>query len=151
MARGYEADIELARDLEQEMHIALWRSLAGFRGEAALSTWVWRIAHNTGARHVQSRMRRKRHAPLVPLEDVEITSSAPSPEQETDQAMTLERLYALIHALNPQDRQVMLLYLEDIDAAAIGDITGLSPGAVATRISRIKAALPARLAQGEAQ
>ena len=51
----------------------------------------------------------------------------------------LARLMALIHQLKPPDRQLMLLYLDDLDAKEIGEITGLSPGAVATKIHRIKA------------
>jgi RNA polymerase sigma-70 factor (ECF subfamily) len=148
MARGYEADPDLARDLEQDIHVALWRSLCGFRGESELSTWVWRVAHNTGVKHIQARTRHKRSAPLVPIENMDISSPASSPERQTDEAVTLERVYRLIHALRPADRQVMLLYLEELDASRIGEITGLSPGAVATRISRIKAALAAQLAQG---
>ncbi|WP_417584089.1 RNA polymerase sigma factor [Pelagibacterium sp.] len=149
LARGYEADGELARDLEQEMHVALWRSLERFRREAELSTWVWRVAHNTGAKHVQSATRQKRHAPLVPIEDVELASDQAGPEVQTDKALKLKRLYGFIHALEPLDRQVMLLYLEDVDAAAIGEVTGLSPGSVATRIHRIKAALSARFETGD--
>jgi RNA polymerase sigma-70 factor (ECF subfamily) len=55
---------------------------------------------------------------------------------------------AIIHRLGPPDRQVALLYLEDLDAAAIGEITGLSPGAVATKIHRLKALLARRFAEG---
>jgi RNA polymerase sigma-70 factor (ECF subfamily) len=44
----------------------------------------------------------------------------------------------LIYRLRPHDRQIILLYLEGIDAAAIGEITGFSPGNVATKIHRIK-------------
>ena len=47
------------------------------------------------------------------------------------------------------DRQVLLLYLEDLDAAAIGEITGLSPGAIAVKIHRAKAVLARRFNQGE--
>lgn len=150
LARGYEADRDLARDLEQEMHVALWRSLETFRGEAQLSTWVWRVAHNVGAKHVQSATRLKRHAPLVPIEDIEMASPQDGPEARTDTALTLERLYGLIHALRPLDRQVMLLYLEDLEASAIAEVTGLSPGSIATRIHRIKAALADRFETGEA-
>ena len=57
---------------------------------------------------------------------------------------------ALIQALGPPDRQVALLYLEDLDAAAIGEVTGLSPGAVAVRIHRLKALLARRFAEGGA-
>lgn len=149
-ARGYEADSDLARDLEQEMHLALWTSLAEFREEASLSTWVWRVTHNVGARHVQSHTRMKRKAPLVPLEDIEIAATGASPERQAAESLTLEKLYRLIHALAATDRQVMLLYLEDLDATAIGEVTGLSPGAVATRIHRIKSALSLDPAFGDA-
>jgi RNA polymerase sigma-70 factor (ECF subfamily) len=52
--------------------------------------------------------------------------------------MNLERLSMLIRRLKPLDRQVIISYLEDMDAAAMGEITGLSPGNVAMRIHRIK-------------
>ncbi len=61
----------------------------------------------------------------------------------------MQRLTLLIQALKPPDRQVLLLYLEDLDAAAIGEVTGLSPGAIAVKIHRIKAALAQRFQQGE--
>ena len=50
-----------------------------------------------------------------------------------------------MHALAPLDREVMLLYLEDLDAAAIGEITGLSARNVATKIHRLKVLLARRL------
>jgi RNA polymerase sigma-70 factor (ECF subfamily) len=50
----------------------------------------------------------------------------------------MERLLGLIQRLRPLDRQVMLLYLEDIHARAIGEIVGLSAANVATKIHRVK-------------
>jgi RNA polymerase sigma-70 factor (ECF subfamily) len=44
----------------------------------------------------------------------------------------------LISGLRPLDRQVILLYLEQLDGASIAEITGLSPANVATRVHRIK-------------
>ena len=62
----------------------------------------------------------------------------------------VERLLATIHRLPPADRQVMLLYLEDLSAAEIGEVTGLSANAVAVRIHRIKALLARKFgAQGD--
>ena len=54
----------------------------------------------------------------------------------------------MIQSLRPPDRQVALLYLEDMDAAAIGEITGMTAGAVATKIHRLKALLARRFAEG---
>ena len=53
-----------------------------------------------------------------------------------------------MQGLNPLDKQVMVLYLEDLDAAEIGEVTGLSPGAVATKVHRIKALIAKRLHVG---
>jgi RNA polymerase sigma-70 factor, ECF subfamily len=41
--------------------------------------------------------------------------------------IALDRLLRLVHRLNPVDRQLMLLYLEDLDGASIAEITGFSP------------------------
>ena len=70
------------------------------------------------------------------------------PEAAVGERRALARLMSLIHQLAPPDRQVALLYLEDLDAAAIGEVTGLSPGAVSVKIHRLKALLARRFAEG---
>ena len=47
LTRAYEADADRRRDVLQEIHMALWESLARFDGRSALGTWVYRVAHNT--------------------------------------------------------------------------------------------------------
>lgn len=140
LARGYEADADLRRDLRQDIHTELWRSLARFDGRCSLRTWVYRVAHNTG---ISERFRRRR-ARLVSLDEVADTPAPGDTEAAAGDAQALARLSTLIRSLKPPDDQVMLLYLEDLDAAAIGEITGLSAGAVATRIHRIKKILASR-------
>ena len=149
-ARAYEADPELRRDLLQEIHLAVWRSLARFENRASLRTWVYRVAHNVATSHVLRGARRGR-ARWVTLDDIaEPPAPGPSPEAAAGDQQALARLMALIHSLNPADRQVMLLYLEDLDGAEISDVTGLSPGAVAVKVHRLKAALARRLLTGGA-
>jgi len=58
-------------------------------------------------------------------------------------------VWALIQKLRPSDKQVMLLYLEGMDAAAIGDITGFSSSNVATKVHRIKKLLSRKFRQGD--
>ena len=142
LARGYERDPHLRRDLSQEIHVAIWRSLALFNGLCSIRTWVYRVAHNTGATHVLHRRREARR--LTSLDEIVEPTADDNPETETGSRQALERLTTLIHALKPQDRQVALLYLEDLDAGAIGEITGLSAGAVAVRIHRLKVVLATR-------
>lgn len=142
LARGYERDAHLRRDLLQDIHVALWRSLADFDGLCSLRTWVYRVAHNTASSHV---LRRRRDTKgLAGLDEIADLSGPDDPETAAGARQALDRLLALIHDLKPPDRQVALLYLEDLDAAAIGEVTGLSPGAVAVRIHRLKAILAAR-------
>lgn len=150
LARAYEAQADPCRDLIQDIHVALWRSLAGFDGRCSLRTWVYRVAHNTAASHVRTRRRWRpeRGATLEALADV---PDADDPEAAAGERQALSRLMALIHALAQPDRQVALLYLEDLDAAAIGEITGLKPGTVATKIHRLKALLARRFAEGSAK
>ncbi len=147
LARSYEADPETRRDLLQEIHFAAWRSFEGFAGECSLRTWVYRVAHNVAASHVL-KDRRSRSRKFVSLDDVELAETRDTAEV-VDRQKTLERLYALIQQLNPLDREVILLYLEGMDGASIGEITGISPGNAATKIHRIKNILASRFKQGE--
>ena len=86
------------------------------------------------------------------LIDLDHVADTPDPSSTHDihaENDTLSRLMSLVHQLKPPDRQVMLLYLDGLDAKETGEITGLSPGAVATRIHRIKAILAKRFSAPE--
>ena len=67
---------------------------------------------------------------------------------DPDRTLALQRVLALVQSLRPIDRQVMLLYLEGCDAAAIADVVGLSSGNVATKIHRIKQILTQQFQNG---
>jgi RNA polymerase sigma-70 factor (ECF subfamily) len=140
LARGYEADAELRRDLLQEIHTALWRSFAYFEGQCSERSWVYRVAHNVAVTHVMTR-RRLNAEVLTGLDEIAELPDPGDAEAATGDRRVVDRLLATIHRLKPADRQVMLLYLEDLTAAEIGEVTGLSAGAVAVRIHRIKALL----------
>jgi RNA polymerase sigma-70 factor (ECF subfamily) len=147
LARAYEADGEVRRDLLQDIHIALWRSFEGFDGRCSLRTWVYRVAHNTAVSHVL-RQRRHKSQTLVGLEELESVPDHREGERAADRSHALERLLELVQSLKPLDRQVILSYLEGLDAASIGEITGISPGNVATKIHRIKNILARRFREG---
>lgn len=148
LARGYEADADLRRDLVQEVHAALWRSFAGFDGRCSERTWIYRVAHNAAAEYVRGR-HRLNSARLVGLEDAAEIAADDDVEAEAGARRTLERLGALIRQLKPADRQVILLYLDDLSAEEIAEVTGFTPGAVAVRIHRIKALLAQRFSARE--
>ncbi len=147
LARAWEADPELRRDLLQEIQIALWQSLARFGNRCSLRTWVYRVAHNTAASHV-TRQIRIRKLSLVGLEELENLPARGEGEDAAGIRHSLDRLLELVQQLEPLDRQVMLAYLEGFDAASIAEITGLSARNVATKIHRIKSVLARRFQEG---
>jgi RNA polymerase sigma-70 factor (ECF subfamily) len=144
LAGGYERDEDRRGDLLQEIHMAIWRSLALFDGRCSLRTWVYRVAHNTAT---SIALRRRSRSRLVSLDEAELTLP-PSAGPDLDRSIALQRVLELIHSLRSVDRQVMLLYLEGCDAGAIADIVGLSSGNVATKIHRIKWLLTKRFHTG---
>ena len=147
LARVYEADPDTRRDLGQEIHLALWRSFAGWNGNCSMRTWVYRVAHNAATSHV-IRQRRANVRTLVSLEELEQLPDNSVDGSAADTRQALARLLGLIQSLKTLDRQVILSYLEGMDAASIGEITGLSPGNVATKIHRIKNILARRFQEG---
>lgn len=146
LARAYEADSEKCRDLIQEIHFQLWRSFQRFDSRCSARTWVYRVAHHVAASHVLRE--RRTFSRLVNLEELETLADKTQYQYAADQRMNLERLSVLIQQLKPLDRQVIVSYLEDMDAASIGEITGLSPANVAMRVHRIKNILARRFHEG---
>jgi RNA polymerase sigma-70 factor, ECF subfamily len=145
LASAYEADPEKRRDLSQDIHFQLWRSFQRYDSRCSPRTWVYRVAHHVAASHV---LRERRiFSNLVSLEELETLPDKDQGQSAADQRGNLERLSMLIQQLKPLDRQVIVFYLEDMDAVSIGEITGLSPGNVAMKIHRIKNVLARRFHQ----
>ena len=145
LARAYELDPDKRRDLLQEIHLALWRSFDRFEGRCSLRTWVYRVAHNIATSHV---IRYRRAQLLLSLEEIESVPERNDQICDVNDRLDLERLLELIHQLNPVDREVMLLYLEDLDATEIGEIMAMSPVNVRSKIHRVKAILAHRFHAG---
>ncbi len=136
LVQAYELDPDARRDLLQEIHLQLWLSLANFDHRCSLRTWVYRVAHNVATAHV-IRQRRNRDK-LVSIESLESTPGNEHTELALTQAEALHRLSTLIQRLKPLDRQIIVSYLECMDANEIAEITGLSPPNISMKIHRIK-------------
>jgi RNA polymerase sigma-70 factor (ECF subfamily) len=146
LVRGYEADPEKRRDLSQEIHFQLWRSFQQYDARCSLRTWIYRVAHHVATSHI---IRERRiFSTLVSLEELDMLPDKTQGSSASERRLNLDRLSALIQRLKPLDRQVIVCYLEDMDAASIGETTGLSPANVAVRIHRIKSVLAKRFHEG---
>jgi RNA polymerase sigma-70 factor (ECF subfamily) len=148
LARAHEADLSLRQDLLQEIHIALWRSLANFGNRCSLRTWVYRVAHNVAASHVL-RDRRRPKPVLATLDEIDVPFDAPDPADSIYQALVMRQLTELIQKLKPLDRQVIILHLEGLPAEEIAEITGISSTNTNTKLTRIRQLLAAQFNAGE--
>lgn len=128
LARHY-AGPEDWQDLRQEMHLQLWRSFATFDGRAERSTWVYRVALNTALSY--RRKPRPAHEPLTPQVEPADAGAAHG------ELAVLEQFLA---TLDPVQRSVLLLDLEGLDREQIAAVLGLSPNAVAIRMTRLRQA-----------
>lgn len=151
LAGAYERDSHRRQDLLQDIHFALWRSFATFDGRCSLRTWVYRVAHNVATSHaVRDRRYGRGLVGLDALDDgAAATLGGEAPDARLVEQLDAEgrraRLAALIEQLAAPDRQIVVLYLEGLAAAVIGEVTGLSPANVATKIHRIKRVLAQRV------
>lgn len=132
--RAYEADRALQEDLLQEVLLAAWQALPSVRDPAAVRAFALRIAHNLGASHVRSAVRRP------PGEDLDALAAVAAPEDDPRSRWLLEAMRALPLSL----RQPLMLQLEGFDYREIAAMTGLSPENVGVRLHRARARLTAQ-------
>lgn len=128
LCMGYVNDDALAGDLAQETFILVWENLPGFRGDANIGTWIFRIASNHCLRQLEKD--KKRQKTSLPFQLPE--------EVMPDRAAEIEMLYRFIAELPETDRIIISLELEEVKQAEIAQILGLSEGNVRVRIYRIK-------------
>ena len=119
---------EDASDLAQEVFVRAWRGLPRFKGEAAFTSWLYRIAVNTCLNKVGSRV-----APHEPLEDADRFED-PRVERPGADLARAERAAAVrraIQALPKKQRATVVLRLyHELSHQQIADILGSSVGAV---------------------
>lgn len=119
------------QDLFSEIMLRLWESLPGFRGEASIHTWVYRVALNTALRfRYQLHKKEKRHSSLKAVEFL------PAPNSSEQQQY--EALRQCIRRLNEADRPVVTLYLEGFSYKEIAEVIGISENGIAVKMKRIR-------------
>ncbi len=124
----FVATKEEADDLFQEVLINLWNGYDKFRGESSLRSWVYRVSMNTCISY-----KRKKRPTTVPL------SLAPDViEGNSAEGRQTEQLHKRILCLEPVDRAIVLLWLENLSYDEIASIVGISARAVGVRLVRIK-------------
>ena len=131
-------------DLFQETVLSIWQALPKFRGDCSERTFIFRIAHNRAMTHLA----RRPHQATEPVEDQIVRDPHPDPEQQLARDQQRERLLSAIRRLPADYRRVIVLVLEGLNHAEVGEVLGLNVNNVAVRVNRAKQMLREQLRQG---
>lgn len=141
LARRLVGDPHLASDVAQEALIRAWRALPKFRGEARLSTWLYRITVNTSWTH-KDRANRHAASPIDEHYDIAAPEGADHPVVAGEILELRGRLRAALDRLPEGQRKVVVM--KDIHGwshAEIAEATGISVTAAKVRLHRARARL----------
>ena len=129
----YENDHDARNDLFQEIVLQLWKSFNSFRGEAKITTWMYRIALNTAISGYRKQTR------LVKTEDLQemhfnISEQYSADEKEED----IQKLQWAIRQLSEIERAMIMMALEEVPYEEIAETIGITQNNVRVRMNRIR-------------
>lgn len=125
----FSKDKDEVNDMYQEVSINLWKGFDNFAQKSEMKTWIYRISLNTCISFDRKKKRRK----TVPLTvDIDLF------EDNDHESKQIKALYNRINRLEPFDRAIILLWLENLPYDEIGAIVGISTKNVSVRLSRIR-------------
>jgi RNA polymerase sigma factor (sigma-70 family) len=165
LAAVYVNDVPDREDMVQEIAVALWQAIPKFRGEASERTWLYRIAHNTAITASAKLWRRGRTESaiddLAGTHDLDSAASLGAADlialkdrdgdERLIESQKREWLMRAIRELGAVDRQIVTLHLEELSYHEIQEITGMTEGAIATRLTRIREKLAEQIRKQEVE
>lgn len=119
-------------DLFQEAMANIWSGLDSWRGDSKLSTWLYRIVINSC---ISWHRQQRRHGGGISLENLPVHPEAPP---ESSAAADYAMLMALVARLDPLEKAIISMWLDEKPYDDIAEVTGLGKSNVAVRIHRIK-------------
>lgn len=120
-------------DLFQETVLNLWKSFPNFRGESKVTTWIYRIALNTCINF------NSQHSTYDRLETVPLTTDVVGNlAADDDRDSLFQELHESIDRLNEKERQLILLWLEDMSYQTMADILGTTTNNIGVKLNHIR-------------
>jgi RNA polymerase sigma-70 factor (ECF subfamily) len=126
-------------DLVQEVFVIAFRGLERFRGEARLSTWLYRICVNVALGRIRTRKRKPPPIGGLDLDtqrtDPSLTERPETPDRALERERDRARVYAALETLAPKKRIVLYLHeIEGLDLKEIAYLVDSNPVTVRTRL-----------------
>ena len=125
----FSKDKEEVDDLFQEALIKLWQGLSSFKGDSDLKTWIYKVTLNSCI-SIDRKKKSRKTQPL--MEGIDLFDKNDADNKQTDM------LHARIQRLQPFDRAIVLLWLENMSYQEIAQIVGIDVKNVSVRLYRIK-------------
>ncbi|MCR5131823.1 MAG: sigma-70 family RNA polymerase sigma factor [Prevotella sp.] len=125
----FSKDADEVNDLFQEVLVNLWKGFEGFEHRSDIRTWIYRVSLNTCIS--LDRKKRKQATSRLTM-DINLF------EDRDEDTRQVDMLHKRISRLQPFDRAIVLLWLENLSYEEIGQVVGISPKNVSVRLYRIK-------------
>lgn len=145
ICRYYNSNAEDQKDMYQEVLVNIWKSLDSFRGDSAMSTWVYRVAVNTSLTFTGKAFR---HMKLMVNSETTNLNSILDDEnlkQKLAEEKLLERMQLELNQLSVIDKALISLMLEGLSMKEIAEVIGITEPNVKVKIHRIKSQLKEKL------
>lgn len=134
----YIRDAEERQDVYQQVLMHIWENLDSFQGRAQVSTWIYRITINTCFSALRTGMRKKQLFPAITLQHQEELADPECHENQYIVQNDVRSLYECINRLDPLDKALISLDLEDVRTKEMAEILGISEINVRVKLHRIK-------------
>jgi RNA polymerase sigma-70 factor (ECF subfamily) len=125
------SSVDQSKDLEQEILLALWTSLDRFEGRSSLKTWFYRVAFNTTCDFNRKRRPRK-------MESQALVAEEPATYGNWQNRDPIAILEEFVHSLGELDRNVFLMYLDDLSYREMSQAIQINEANLRVRVSRLK-------------
>jgi len=137
VCRVYAWNAADQEDLYQEILFQTWRGLPDLKEKQFANTWLYRVAINTAISFVRKRASRSdRLVHCDPADLKHAVESRQGAEEGADDRMA--DLYAAIYKLDPLEKALITLFLEDFTYGQIAEATGITSNNVGVMLHRAK-------------
>jgi RNA polymerase sigma-70 factor (ECF subfamily) len=142
-------DAAEASDAVQDIFLKIFRNIGGFKGEAALKTWIFKIAFSEILNRLRWWKRRHRYATLSLDESPNgnapgdgFADAGPTPEEVLQAKEREDAIQQALRRLSHEHRSIIVLRdIEGFSYTEIADVLGISMGTVKSRLARARADL----------
>lgn len=151
LAYRWMRDERIAEEVAQDVFIALFRSLSRFRGDAKLSTWIYRVVinHCKNRKLYRKRRRMDQHEPLDGKRNEDddgpsrqFADDGPGSDSVAHRSEAEVLVHQALGQLDEDQRQIIVLRdIEDLSYEEIGELMGVPRGTVKSRLHRARASL----------